>query len=224
MDYRLIYDLLVQKAKERIIIPENPERHHIIPKCMGGSNKKENIVIFTTKEHFVAHHLLWKIYRTREMHFAFWCMVTKFSKNGIRNYNVNSATYALAKAEQSKRMSGENNPNANGRSEESKRKSSIALKGKSCWCKGKNHSSATIEKMRESAKNRLPDTEETKLKKSKSHQGVKKGPSPLKGKPAKPYNEKYIAICPHCNKQGIEWNMKRYHFDNCKFKEKENLR
>jgi hypothetical protein len=27
-----------------------------------------------------------------------------------------------------------------------------------------------------------------------------------------------IAICPHCNKEGGAANLKRYHFDNCKFK------
>lgn len=36
--------------------------HHIKPKCMGGTNKKENIVALTPREHFLVHWLLWKIH------------------------------------------------------------------------------------------------------------------------------------------------------------------
>ena len=36
------------------------ERHHIIPKCMGGG-EADNLVYLTAKEHFVCHHLLTKM-------------------------------------------------------------------------------------------------------------------------------------------------------------------
>lgn len=36
------------------------DSHHIIPKSMGGSNKKENLVLLTPKEHFLCHLLLFK--------------------------------------------------------------------------------------------------------------------------------------------------------------------
>lgn len=36
------------------------ERHHIIPRCMGGSNDNSNIVRLTPREHFIAHCLLVK--------------------------------------------------------------------------------------------------------------------------------------------------------------------
>lgn len=38
------------------------ERHHVIPKCMGGLNIKENLVNLTAREHFLAHRLLTKIH------------------------------------------------------------------------------------------------------------------------------------------------------------------
>ena len=34
------------------------EWHHIIPKSLGGSNEKVNLVRFSAREHFVAHRLL----------------------------------------------------------------------------------------------------------------------------------------------------------------------
>lgn len=38
------------------------ETHHIIPKCMGGTDNKDNLVVLTAREHFLAHYLLTKIY------------------------------------------------------------------------------------------------------------------------------------------------------------------
>jgi hypothetical protein len=38
------------------------EKHHIVPKCLGGSNRKENIVRLTPEEHYVAHQLLVRMY------------------------------------------------------------------------------------------------------------------------------------------------------------------
>ena len=37
---------------------EYHERHHIIPKCMGGSNDEDNLIDLFPKEHFEAHRLL----------------------------------------------------------------------------------------------------------------------------------------------------------------------
>lgn len=34
------------------------ESHHIIPKCIGGSNEKENLIDLYAREHFIAHKLL----------------------------------------------------------------------------------------------------------------------------------------------------------------------
>jgi hypothetical protein len=37
------------------------EKHHIIPKCLGGTNDALNIVCLTAREHFICHILLVKI-------------------------------------------------------------------------------------------------------------------------------------------------------------------
>ncbi len=37
------------------------ERHHIIPKSLGGNNSKENLVRLTAREHFICHWLLTKM-------------------------------------------------------------------------------------------------------------------------------------------------------------------
>lgn len=48
-------------AKNRVIVGYS-ERHHIIPKCLDGTNSKTNIVRLTVKEHYVCHKLLCEIY------------------------------------------------------------------------------------------------------------------------------------------------------------------
>lgn len=38
------------------------EKHHILPKCMGGSNEIENLVVLPARAHFICHYLLHKSY------------------------------------------------------------------------------------------------------------------------------------------------------------------
>jgi hypothetical protein len=37
---------------------EYHERHHIVPKCLGGTNDEDNLIDLYAKEHFIAHKLL----------------------------------------------------------------------------------------------------------------------------------------------------------------------
>jgi len=62
MQYKLIYEKLVKRGQVRGIIEGYKEIHHIIPRCMGGSDEPENLVSLTPEEHYVAHQLLVKIY------------------------------------------------------------------------------------------------------------------------------------------------------------------
>ena len=68
--YTRWYFKLIDNAKTRGIIDGYIERHHIIPKCLGGSNKKDNIVKLTAREHFVAHLLLTKMTDHNGIRFA----------------------------------------------------------------------------------------------------------------------------------------------------------
>ena len=61
MNHQRHYDLLIEKAKSRVILGY-VEKHHITPKSLGGANAKSNIVALTGREHFLAHMLLAKIH------------------------------------------------------------------------------------------------------------------------------------------------------------------
>lgn len=61
MNYTKIYESIIERSKNREI-KGYTEKHHIIPKCIGGSNDKSNITKLTAREHYIAHQLLVKIY------------------------------------------------------------------------------------------------------------------------------------------------------------------
>lgn len=58
--YTHIYYKIIERAKSRTIF-DYKEKHHIIPKSLGGNNSKENIVALTAREHFICHLLLTKM-------------------------------------------------------------------------------------------------------------------------------------------------------------------
>ncbi len=61
MNYVKIYENLMKRAQGRAL-SSYKESHHIIPRCMGGPDKPENLVDLTPEEHYLAHQLLIKIY------------------------------------------------------------------------------------------------------------------------------------------------------------------
>ena len=61
MNYALIYEKIVSRARSRIL-EGYKEKHHIIPRCLGGDNSDNNLVNLTPEEHFLVHLLLVKIY------------------------------------------------------------------------------------------------------------------------------------------------------------------
>ncbi len=89
MDYKKHYELLISSRKDRKIIKgEYYETHHIVPKSMGGSNDVNNLIKLTAKEHFIAHWLLWRIYKNKEMAFAFHLLVHNNKNHTITSSRV----------------------------------------------------------------------------------------------------------------------------------------
>ena len=155
MNYKLIHDSIIDRAKNRVLPKEvYTERHHIIPRCMGGSNDKSNLVDLTAKEHFIVHKLLVMIFPGNNSLFdAFWCMSNMNNTMG-RNYRVGAREFNRIRNEyskiQSERLKGEGNPFFN-----------------------KTHNEDSISKMKAAAKHRPTQSEETKYKRSVSLKGHK---------------------------------------------------
>lgn len=51
------------------------ERHHIVPRCIGGTDDEENLIYLTLKEHFIAHKLLHEENpENKSLFYAYWRM------------------------------------------------------------------------------------------------------------------------------------------------------
>lgn len=142
MNYRQHYDILILRARDRNI-NGYAEKHHILPKCLGGTNSKENIVKLTAREHFVAHLLLVKIYPDNiKIKFALRAMTKLQSKSHMNNRlfsklrEEKNLHVGLKRSDETKRKISES---LKGRkhSEEAKKNMSEAHKGQVCWAKGK---------------------------------------------------------------------------------------
>ena len=93
MNYQKIYDDIVNRGKTRIL-EGYTEKHHIIPKCMGGTDEECNLVKLTAREHFLVHAFLCEIYPSnKKLHFAFWSMSNLRGEQHERNYKIGSRLY-----------------------------------------------------------------------------------------------------------------------------------
>src|ERR1700719_1583943 len=59
--YYYWYYTIINRARKRGAIEGYFEKHHVIPRCLGGKNDRRNIVRLTYREHYLAHWLLTKM-------------------------------------------------------------------------------------------------------------------------------------------------------------------
>jgi hypothetical protein len=97
MDYRKHYELLCERGKVKR--EGYLEKHHIIPRCKGGDDSKENLTWLTAKEHYIAHYLMHMMDRTdKGLWFALFNMAFLINEHQQR-YQVGSRTYQRLKQE-----------------------------------------------------------------------------------------------------------------------------
>ena len=64
MNYNKSYERFIESKRNRPLIKEpGYEFHHILPRSLGGSNRKDNLVKLSHNEHLKAHEYLAKMYR-----------------------------------------------------------------------------------------------------------------------------------------------------------------
>ena len=149
------------------------ERHHIVPKCMDGTDEEENLIDLFAKEHYEAHKLLaLENPDNKKLQYAWWMMC--HCKNDDRQYEVNAEEYEELRITFSKNISGKNHPMYGKHiSEEHRKKLKQAITGENNYLYGKHPSEEARKKMSEAAKNRPPISDETRKKMSEVHSGEK---------------------------------------------------
>ena len=242
MNYSKIYkDLTTRGQQDRDL--GYTEYHHIIPKCMGGTDDASNISILTPEEHYIAHLLLVKMYPSNDkLVFAANMMTVASPKSQARHNNKRHGWL--------RRLNAEAQRNRIFSDETKQKMSESALKREKVKCPhcGKEGSSGNMNRWH--------------------FDNCKHGPTPLifkhtdeyKANMRKTFAEKkpvqnseqikcdhcdYVGLrcvvnathndycktlanpktrtmklitCPHCGKEGRPVNMHRWHLDNCKHK------
>jgi len=108
MDYNKIHNAIIDRAKNRKLSKDiYVEKHHIVPRCMGGGDDKDNIVTLTAREHFIIHWLLHRIYpKNKKLAHAF-CMIGNTRVNHI---TISSRVYEEMRIAQSFAQKGREVP------------------------------------------------------------------------------------------------------------------
>lgn len=231
MNYELHYKKLIEKALNRDL-PKMvyTEKHHIIPKCLGGDNSKSNVVKLLPKEHYIAHMLLFNMHpNNNQLAYAFW-MMCNGNKPAERMYRVSGKIYEEIRNKFIEIITNrEPTFKGNSHSEKSKQKISNTKKGKPGTWIGKTHSDESKQKMSNKRKG-IIISNEVRLNMSKGMLGISKSKThkeniskskmreqnPMFGKKAN------RTICPYCNTDVAVNIAKRFHFEKCKHKQQDN--
>lgn len=242
--YTKWYFSIIDRAKSRCLVGYK-ERHHIIPRSLGGSNDVRNLVELTAKEHYIAHLLLPYMVNDPDHRKKMWgalrCM-SKLIYKTHRRYVGSARFYKKAKENTDfgtrrgqKQSQDEIQKRIQSRkgyrhSDETKKKIGAANakpSGRSPWNKGVSmgpRSEELKQRQREKLKG-IPKSPEVRAKMKEAQ--AKRDKSSYAQPGWKHSNEtvaklKEIAknrprlTCPHCGKKGAVPGMKRYHFGNCK--------
>lgn len=164
MNYQKIYDSLISRARTRELAPGFYfERHHVIPRCLGGTDAAENIVKLTAEEHYLAHQLLVKLNPAHAgLATAAMLMASKNTSGRPGNKLYGWLKKACSSAKKGMSFSDEHRASL-----------SAAKKGKPAHNKGTQCTEETKRKISEAKKGKVGHrtSEETKLKISAANKG-----------------------------------------------------
>jgi hypothetical protein len=94
--YTRWYNNIIANAQLRVLPSTTySEKHHIVPKSLGGNNSKLNLVKLTAKEHYICHLLLPKMTEhaaKRSMCHALWKIVNQH-RDYQHRYKVTARMY-----------------------------------------------------------------------------------------------------------------------------------
>lgn len=217
--YQTWYQNITDRARSRTL-EGYVERHHVIPRSLGGTDDANNLVCLTAREHFVCHWLLTKIY-TGEARYkminAMYIMRAEGPYQKRYESKITSRVYNTLREEYSKYISNLNKGRVQpleenvkqkaaqtGRkrapfSDEWRAKMSKSKQGENNNRYGVKITEDTRKKMREKATGRTQSAE-TVQKKADAVRGSKR--------------EK--KLCLHCNQQIAVNGYARFHGLKCK--------
>ncbi|WFD55724.1 hypothetical protein phi5_244 [Enterobacter phage phi5] len=234
MNYHKIYEQLMTIGTDA----EYTEKHHIVPKCMGGSDDPENLVELSARQHFIAHLLLVKMYPgNHKLIYAANMLTVGTSRSSARTAN---RRYGWLKekaleAQKQKEFSEETRLRMRQAKLQQNRvtcphcNTSGLVGNMNRWhfdnCKHKPGNEGKVNAfagVMRAHKNSNVVSERGSCPhcgtESTVHYLNSHIPYCTQNPDRKTQKKREQLTCPHCAKVGDATNMKRWHFDNCKFK------
>lgn len=241
------YNAIIENARTRTLDCYK-ERHHIIPRSLGGTDSKDNLVDLTAREHFVCHWLLVRIHTGQSQHKMVYAL-NGMKRNGKDNERYETAITSRVYEKLKKEFSRVHSETMKGRQAHNKGKPmSEEQKARIRATKAANPYKPTAEVIAQRVTKQTGQkrSEETKLKMSLAAKGKSKGPMSdkekqkrsvaNKGRPktaehnakkaqtlkqlvAEGTHHSQIKLtCPHCGTVMQKILYTRWHGDRCKSK------
>lgn len=107
------YIKFIQIMRSRSLVSEYNERHHILPKCLGGDDSTDNLITLSPREHYIAHMLLAMAYRNNFPIVSAFCQmahknIKKKTKHILVHRTYTSKVYQQLKIDLYKMVSHNN--------------------------------------------------------------------------------------------------------------------
>jgi len=211
MNYNKLYSRFIESRPARKKVRgDGLETHHIIPRCCGGNNNKENLIVLKPREHFIAHIMLIRCYSGAKKHKLMIALNNMMRRNGTRYGYFTSRRYQIVRS----------------RATESFKKLIIKLHQNKEWAlKAKINS--TKAKQTPEYRKRMSKIIFEKYKtddeyRKKCYQVTQNTKRRFAIKEAKlrlwndiNWRKSQLKICPHCQKEINKSNFMKWHGDRC---------
>jgi hypothetical protein len=217
--YQIWYQNITDRARSRTL-EGYVERHHVIPRSLGGSDDPGNLVSLTAREHFICHWLLTKIYTGEARHKminAMYIMRAEGPYQKRYESKITSRVYNTLREEYSKYISNLNKGRVQPLEENIKQKAAQTGRIRAPFS---DEWRANMSKSKQGENNNrygavLLDSTRKKIgdkirgRKQTDEEKARRGAANLgKVKPKK--------LCPHCNQLIAVNTYPRFHGDKCK--------
>lgn len=168
MDHHAVYNRIIENARTREIDTSvYYERHHIVPRALGGTDDDSNLVHLTAREHFMCHALLVHMHTGQAQRKMMWAL----NAMQMNKERFNARLYERMRHEYVNPM----------HDAETKAKHAEAMRKRdNVGMTGRKHTEETRRKMRE-ARAKQVITEETKRKISEYRKRESQDPNYVNG-------------------------------------------
>lgn len=219
MNYRQIYDNLMAKARlrglDKAALKGYYEKHHVMPRCLGGGDEDGNLVLLTFKEHKLAHRLLTKICTGRayyQMLSAYRILIAQDLPG--RSYKASELTRAREAHSMAMKVFAKEYCNK------------LAARGEHPW-QTEEHKAATSKRMTKRQNDKVSKGEHAwqTAEHAESRRQAITAMNKSDANPSRKHENRLASslrlkakhTCQFCKYTGRNIaNMKRYHFANCK--------